>query len=141
MSKNSNKEKEIKVLERNIFMLGFEVGYFGHSEDYGWVDTVKNKLMDEAKSFGISDKYDEFYEEGKKKGKLKRQQDDAKGSKPTTSTSEAFKVHSSRRKWDTAKRGVERPKFAGPTSLPRFVDIYPAVKMGNKYVIPLFLNI
>ena len=52
MARRETKEKKIHVLERNIFALGFEVGYFGHTEGYGWVDNVKNKLEDRAR--GIS---------------------------------------------------------------------------------------
>ena len=85
--KKSGLGKE-EILE-NIYKLGFEVGYFRHSE-VGWVIRKYNELDDLAKANAKSIDVEEYYQTAKQEGREKRQKEIAKGfsKKPEKSSSE-----------------------------------------------------
>lgn len=71
-SKNAEKDRDEIIKE--LYELGFEVGFKGHSE-IGWVLREYNDLIKKAQKNGIKSP-DSHYEQGKVKGKTARDKGD-----------------------------------------------------------------
>jgi len=87
-SKKKNGPGKDEILE-NIYKLGFEVGYFHHSE-VGWVVRKYKEFDDLAKPNAKNIDVEEYYQAAKQEGREKRQKDIAKGlsQNPENSSSE-----------------------------------------------------
>ena len=75
--KNKNGPGKEEILE-NIHKLGFEVGYFSHSE-VGWVIRKYKELDDLAKTNAENIDVEKYYQAAKQEGRKKRQKDIAEG--------------------------------------------------------------
>lgn len=96
----------------NIYKLGFEVGYFHHSE-VGWVSRKYKELDDLAKANAKNIDVEKYYHAAKQDGREKRQKDIAKGfsQKPENSSSEPHeKVEITSAQTDTESGNT---KFSG----------------------------
>ncbi len=71
--KGTKKEskKRINVLLRNAFLLGYEIGYYKHSEYVNWIVDSKNSLLEKAQNKKTKDLILQFYQEGKCAGQKK----------------------------------------------------------------------
>jgi hypothetical protein len=75
--KNKNGPGKEEILE-NIYKLGFEVGYFNHSE-VGWVIRKYKEIDDLAKTNAENIDVEKYYQAAKQDGRKKRQKDIAEG--------------------------------------------------------------
>ncbi len=62
MSAKSSKKEDIL---KKAYILGYEVGYYGHYESIGWVKRELRKLESVAKEEGIEYEFWEIYKRGK----------------------------------------------------------------------------
>jgi len=76
-SKKKHGPSKDEILD-NIHKLGFEVGYFHHSQ-VGWVGRKYKEIDNLAKANAENIDFEGYYEAAKKEGREKRQQDIAKG--------------------------------------------------------------
>jgi hypothetical protein len=71
MVKRKNYGKKEEIL-KEAYVLGYEVGYYGHYESIGWVKRELTKLEELAKEEEIENAFWEIYERGKNDSRRKR---------------------------------------------------------------------
>ncbi len=71
MVKGRNYRKKEEILKK-AYILGYEVGYYGHYESIGWVKRELRKLEELAKEEGFEDAFWEIYKRGKNDSRRKR---------------------------------------------------------------------
>ena len=99
---------------RDIYELGYEVGYHHHSE-IGWVSGAYNSLIEHASVYGIEDTLREYYIKGKAEGTERRRHDFlTQGKVASPERAPTPKV----RKLSPAQRMVAQPAM---TDVPRTV--------------------
>ncbi|MEA1945596.1 MAG: hypothetical protein U9N07_09785 [Euryarchaeota archaeon] len=67
-------ESLLNKFMRDIYELGYEIGYHHHSE-IGWVSDAYNSLIEHASVYGIEDTLREYYIKGKAEGTERRRHD------------------------------------------------------------------
>ena len=145
--KKSGLGKE-EILE-NIYKLGFEIGYFHHSE-VGWVSRKYKELDDLAKANAKNIDVEEYYQAAKQDGREKRQKDNAKGfsKKPEFSSSEPHeKVEITSAQTDTEStdtklsgKSVGPVDFNSPVEKPEIASKSGTIKKPNVLNAPKFLR-
>jgi hypothetical protein len=147
-SKNKSVPGKEEILE-NIYKLGFEVGYFHHSE-VGWVSRKYKELYDLAKANAKNIDVEKYYQAAKQDGREKRQKDITKGysEKPENFRSEPHeKVEITSTQTDTESAGtplsgksVGPIDFNSPVEKPELESIPSAIKKGTLLNAPKFLR-
>lgn len=74
---------------KSLYELGFEIGYFGHSEE-GWVTRKYTEIIEQARKIGIEELEDQ-YQTAKQDGIEKRRSDIIKGLSGKSETSDKSK--------------------------------------------------
>ncbi len=66
--------KDSKKILRELYILGYEVGYYGHLDTVGWVRREKERLIEEGIKLGIrGELLIEIYEKGVSKGRAEKE--------------------------------------------------------------------
>ena len=133
----------------NIQKLGFEVGYFHHSE-VGWVGRKYKEIEDLVKANAEHIDVEGYYEAAKKEGREKRRQDIAKGlsKKSTNINSESHeKVDITFNQTDTestdtksSAKSIGPIEFHSPIEKPEMESKPGALKKPKVLKAPKFLR-
>jgi hypothetical protein len=145
-NKGKNTPKREEILDQ-IHNLGFEVGYFHHSED-GWVYRKHQELLSLSKAQDESIDFEGSYEAAKQNGREQRRQNIAKGlSKKSETSSESrehvkFILDSQEKSSDKVVplNGVGPIKINKLVERPDAVSKPNAIKKGNVLKAPKFLR-
>ncbi|TFH38380.1 MAG: hypothetical protein E4G94_12400 [ANME-2 cluster archaeon] len=108
----------------SIHNLGFEVGYFHHSED-GWVYRKHRELLSLLKALDDRIEFERCYEAAKLEGKEKRRQDIAKGLSKKSGTRSESREHVTFTSPDAQVKSSDKvvsPNGVGPIKINKIVE-------------------
>lgn len=138
---NSLRKKE---LVKEIYRLGFSVGYHKHFE-MGRVLQRYNSLLDKADEYGVEDSVKDYYNKGKVNGERKRMLDLASGlSKETLSKEkpkESYDLGDFESKQNDNKTPEVENKTYAPTQKPKLTSLPTSIERAEAIGLPSFLEL
>ncbi len=123
--------KKVEELLRKAYKLGFDIGYFGHFENVGWIRRERKRPASISGELGISDRVEAAYQKGKRRGIETKRHEISK------SVAQSGKIEPEEPPAEILVEDLRRPPPPSPSlSRPKILSPLPLVRMEGVLQMP-----